>query len=193
VAAREDQPQPFIRDRVVRISGVLRRQLMHGDLLGRFFGLYQQRQLGTQRCVPPDRVYRAPLGRGGEPGIRVVRDAGADPTSPKPRRTPPARTLGQIQIPRDACGRTALDQLVRVPVAGRGVLRRRVWGVRGIAGVDQDRTLSHDGSRFKLDCLVRTSPRRMDRPKSTASRKIIDADLGSEPAWQAGPSGARYR
>ena len=78
--------------------------------------------------------------------------------------------------------RTALDELVRVPVGGLGVLRRRVRGVGGVVGVDQDRVLSHDS--FPSTSIVWSVHFYVGRTKRNRQvcSKIIDADLVREPS-----------
>jgi hypothetical protein len=104
VTAGEDQPQPLVRHDVLRI---LSERFVHAGrlqdhLVNRLLEFDQQRQLGAERLLAPQRVHSPALGRGGEPGGRVLWDAVAGPGDQRLGVRLLHALLAQVEIARDA-------------------------------------------------------------------------------------------
>ena len=122
VAAGHDQPQPVVRDLVLR--PVVDESRTRLDVV-----LDQQRQVAVLHAPVADDVQRPPLRRGGEPGARPRRDAAARPVGERGGEGVLHALLGDVEVARDAHRRGEHEgPLATVRVGDRGRDGRGVPG-----------------------------------------------------------------
>ena len=105
VTAHEDQPQPVVRNGVLRLvcEFVVHRGLLHRRRPARWLlGWHQQRQPRAQCPIPPQGVDRPAPGRRGQPAGRVARDPVAGPGDQRRGVRLLDALLGQVEVAGDA-------------------------------------------------------------------------------------------